>query len=87
MNYSLSRDNFYYANELYHNGLFEEAVKEYEKFLNTGTGWVEDRKTATVNLIQCYSLTNRKEKCIEIILKSFEFDTPRADICCKFNKG
>lgn len=77
------RDNFYYANELYHNGLFEDAVREYEKFLNTGSGWVEDRKTATANLIQCYSETNRKEKCIEIILKSFEFDTPRADICCK----
>lgn len=77
------RDNFYYANELYYNGLFKEAIIQYENFLDTGKGWVEDKKTATANLIQCYNLTNKKEKCMEIILKSFEFDIPRADICCR----
>lgn len=77
------RDMFYYANELYYNGLYEEATKKYEAFLDTKLGWVEDVKTAIANLIQCYTNTNKPEKKIGIILKSFEFDVPRADICCR----
>lgn len=78
-----TRDLFYYSNELYYNGYYEEAITKYEKFLDSNLGWIEDKKVAIANLIQCYSFTNKPEKKIEIILKSFEFDVPRADICCR----
>ncbi|MGL5380453.1 tetratricopeptide repeat-containing glycosyltransferase family 2 protein [Clostridium sp.] len=77
------RDLFYFGNELYHNGLFDEAIDKYEKFLDSGQGWVEDIKTATANLVQCYGATNQGEKKIGVILKSFEHDIPRAEVCCR----
>ncbi len=78
-----TRDLFYYSNELFYNGYYEEAIRKYEKFLDNNLGWIEDKKVAIANLIQCYSFTNKPEKKIELILKSFEFDVPRADICCR----
>lgn len=77
-----TRDLFYFANELYYNGLYNEAIIKYEEFLDLKEGWIEDRKTATMNLINCYSYENQNEKKINRILKSFEYDVPRADICC-----
>lgn len=80
------RDTFYFANELYYNELYEEAIEQYEKFIDSGLGWVEDVKTATSNLIICYTFTNKKEKRKKAILKTFEIDTPRADLCCRLGE-
>lgn len=77
------RDRFYYANELYQNGEYEEALQEYEIFIDDGRGWVEDLKTATANLNQCYTFANQEVKKMDSILNSFKWGMPRADICCQ----
>lgn len=77
------RDQYYFANELFYNALYEEAIIQYTDFLESGKGWIEDRKTAVAHLIQCYNLTNQPDKKIGIILESFKWGKPRADICCR----
>ncbi|MGL5150997.1 MAG: glycosyl transferase, partial [Clostridium sp.] len=86
------RDRFYFSNELYYNGLYEEAIEQYNIFIKNGRGWIEDIKTATSNLIHCYTATNQEGKKIDAILESYKWGIPRADICCRMgeffmNKG
>lgn len=77
------RDLYYFANELFYNGLYEEAIEQYTTFLSGGSGWIEDRKMAVANLIQCYHATNQSEKRVDIILETFKWGRPRGDICCR----
>ncbi|WP_161797096.1 tetratricopeptide repeat protein [Clostridium cylindrosporum] len=68
---------------MYYNQLYEEAIKEYITFIKSERGWIEDRKTATLRLIDCYSLTDKNEKNIDIILGSFKWCKPDAQVCCR----
>ncbi|WP_032121454.1 tetratricopeptide repeat-containing glycosyltransferase family 2 protein [Clostridium amazonitimonense] len=77
------RGIYYYARELYYNGNYDEAIKYFEEFLNTGKGWIEDNINACYILSTCYNNKNDQKKMLEILLKSFEYDTPRAEICCQ----
>ncbi|MGL4992061.1 MAG: tetratricopeptide repeat-containing glycosyltransferase family 2 protein [Sarcina sp.] len=76
------RDLFYYASELYHKEMYDDAIIEYEKFIDNDSGWFEDLKTATINLVHCYSKTGKEEKKFDYILNSFKWGMPRADLCC-----
>ena len=85
------RDVYYFANELYYNGLYEEAINRYMEFLSQ-EGWIEDRKAAVCNLLTCFNQVGTPEKKKDIILESFKWGKPRGDICCAFaeeffNKG
>ena len=77
------RGTYYYARELYYNQFYEKAIRYFNKFLNTKRGWVEDCIQACKLLSSCYSQTGDKENQLQILLKSFEYDNPRADICCE----
>lgn len=78
-----TRDIFYYANELYDNELYDDAIKQYNKFLDRKDGWIEDIKAACYKLSDCYLYKGDSENELKYILKSFEYDVPRADFCCK----
>lgn len=80
------RDLLYYANELKDNGYYKEAIKNYRKFLDTKLGWIEDIKAAYLKLIECYKLTNQKDKIPNLIFESFKYDIPRCDICCSLGE-
>lgn len=77
------RDQFYYANELYDHQRYEEAIQWYEKFLEGQQGWVEDNLSACNKLIDCYYHLGDLEKVEKYIFKSFLYDTPRAEFCCR----
>ena len=77
-----TRDTFYFANELFYHHKFKEASKEYECFLSKEDSWIEDKKTATFNLYQCYCNLSMHEKILPLLFSSFLYDTPRSDICC-----
>lgn len=77
------RDKYYYANELYDNGRFDEAIIQYEKFLDTKAGWIEDIKRACIKLADCYSYKKDVDNELKSILKALEYDVPNADICCR----
>jgi glycosyltransferase involved in cell wall biosynthesis len=77
------RGLFYYARELYYNEKYDEAIEYFNKFLDTEKGWVEDNISACFDLSICYNIKNDKNSMLRTLLKSFEYDTPRAEICCQ----
>lgn len=77
------RGLYYYARELYYNGIYNDAIEYFNKFLDTNLGWVEDNISACLNLSICYLNIDNKKNSLTSLLKSFEYDTPRAEICCQ----
>ncbi|MCL2198235.1 MAG: glycosyltransferase [Defluviitaleaceae bacterium] len=77
------RQLYYYARELKDHGLWIKAAYYFEKFLETKKGWAEDNIAACFNLSACHKALNNKEKILPILFKSFEYDAPRAEICCE----
>lgn len=74
------RDQFYYARELYQHGQYDEAVMEYETFLN-GHGWVEDQIQACLDLGQCLMQLNHPDEAFSAWIRSFFYAPPAARIC------
>jgi len=76
------RGIFYYARELYQNNFIDDAIKYFNEFLDTEKGWIEDNISACFDLSKCYAIKGDKIKMLRILLRSLEYDTPRAEICC-----
>ncbi len=81
-----ARHKFYYANELYYHGRYEDAVKMYNMFLECSDGWVENRIDACRMLSYCFDGIGDKENALNILFKSFAYDAPRAEICCEIGR-
>jgi glycosyltransferase involved in cell wall biosynthesis len=80
------RDLFYYANELYLHNNIKKAIYYYNLFLDREDGWKEDKITSCSRLADCYNqLGNRKEEK-KFLLKSFDYDQPRAEFCCRLGR-
>ncbi len=77
------RDLYYYANELQDHNKHEEAITFYQKFLATNQGWVEDNIAACGKIADCFLALRNPEKHLEYLYKSFTYDTPRAECCCR----
>ncbi|MEH7348928.1 glycosyltransferase [Gottfriedia acidiceleris] len=77
------RDKYYYANECVDHQLFEKAIEWYELFLNEGKGWYEDNIQACGKMADCFLILNNWGKAISCCIKSFSYDIPRAEICCR----
>jgi glycosyltransferase involved in cell wall biosynthesis len=77
------RDLFYYANELKDHGKFEAAIKYYNQFLATEKGWIEDNVTACSRLCDSYDELHDTRNMVDSIFRSFHYDKPRAEFCCR----
>lgn len=77
------RDILYYGNELYDHQMFEEALKYYNKFLDSKQGWSEDNIRVCGKLCDYYQSINKAEEARRCVFKTFEYDKPRAEACCK----
>lgn len=87
-----TRGLYYYARELKDNGRYDDAIKYFNKFLDSEKGWLEDNITACSELAKCYIINNDGKISLKAMLRSFEYDTPRAELCCQIgyyykNKG
>ena len=80
------RNLFYYARELYYNQRYEDSIKSFNEFLDSGEGWIEDCLTACRDLSRCYSSINDNKNRLKALFRSFEYDLPRAEICCEIGK-
>lgn len=76
------RGLYYYARELKEQGRFLEAIEWFERFLDTDEGCVEDKIRACEELSKCYQAENKNQKSLIAMLRSFTFDSPRAETCC-----
>jgi len=75
------RQLYYYARENKDHGIWPQAAYYFEEFLATKQGWVEDNIAACLSLGICYRKLGDTEKVLPALLRSFEYDTPRAEIC------
>lgn len=78
-----TRDILYYANELYDNKMYEKALIYYKKFLESKKGWIEDNIRSCEKVADYYLSVGNIEKCHRYLYKTFEYDTPRAEITCR----
>jgi len=77
------RQLYYFARELKDHANWLKSSYYFEKFINSGAGWVEDIIAACFNLSICYRQLGSEHKIVPLLLKSFEYDAPRAEICCE----
>ncbi len=79
------RMQFYYANELYYNDLFAQAIAAYDEFLLQRGSFVENRIQACLNRAKCYYKLNAPEHAIESLFLSFAHDSPRSEVLCELS--
>lgn len=77
------RGQYYYARELKDCGRINEAIEQFNLFLLNGKGWLEDNINACCELAQCYVLINLPDLALSSLLNSFQYDVPRAEVCCR----
>lgn len=77
------RDLYYYSNELADHGEYLKAIKKYEEFLDTQQGWIEDNIRASLRMADCYFELKEIEKSITATLRTFSYDLPRPEACCR----
>lgn len=71
------------ADKFLDNKVYEKAALYYELFLNSGDGSAEAKLTACDRLAGIYGYLGNKDKQKEFVLKSFEYDIPHAEFCCR----
>lgn len=77
------RGTYYYARELKDNGKYREAISIFRRFLDGGNGWIEDNIAACGELAKCFLIEKKDAEALNAMCESFQFDTPRAEICCQ----
>ena len=77
------RQQFYYARELMYNNLIDEAILNFNKFLNIKEGWIENKIEACLNLAKCYKAKNDFQKAKESLVKTFTMARPRSEVLCE----
>jgi glycosyltransferase involved in cell wall biosynthesis len=77
------RDLFYYGNECKDHQHYSRAIQQYHRFLETEQGWVEDNIRACYHIAECYNVLGLPKQGIEWILKTFQYDRPRAEAACR----
>jgi glycosyltransferase involved in cell wall biosynthesis len=77
------RDLYYYGNELMDNQQYEKALIIYEKFIKEKNGWSEDIISACYRLSGIYMMTDKFDDAFRVAMKSFDYDPPRAELCCR----
>ncbi len=77
------RGQYYYARELMEHGRWQAAASGFEAFLRGGKGWVEDCVQACYEMGRCYVELKEEEKALGALMRSFVYDTPRGEVCCR----
>lgn len=78
-----SRGLYYYARELKDHGMYDEAIRRFSEFLESNRGWVEDNINACLGLAHCYREIGDHRRSLMALLKTFSYDSPRAEACCE----
>ncbi len=77
-----TRQKFYYARELYFNGLYNEAIEYFTQVLKENDIPNTDKINACLDLHICYKINRDLDNSLMILFETFKYDTPRPDICC-----
>lgn len=77
------RQCFYYARELYLSNQIDKAIEYYNLFLEGTGGLRSNYLFACMELANCYEKQQDDLNTLKSILRYFEIEMPRAEICCK----
>ncbi|MCL6459873.1 MAG: glycosyltransferase family 2 protein [Gorillibacterium sp.] len=77
------RDTLHYAMELHQHRLYDQAIQYYLKFAGSENLSTEDKILVCTKLADCYYYIGNREKEREFTFKSFEYDIPRPESCCR----
>lgn len=78
-----NRNKFYYARELFIHKQYDKAINYYEEFLKTDDGIISNYIDSCMDLAYCYKLKNDKQSELKTLIRSFEYDAPHAETCCR----
>lgn len=77
------RQQYYFARELLDHRQYAKAAHYFRGFLEEGKGWAEDNIAACYNLAVCLTRLGEENGVLPVLVKSFGFGSPRAEICCE----
>ena len=75
------REMYYFGRELYDHKKYRLCIKTLKQFVQSNKGWLENNIDACFLISLCYLQLNNPDKQLEYLLKTFYYDTPRANIC------
>ncbi|MDF2715540.1 MAG: glycosyltransferase [Paenibacillus sp.] len=78
-----ARDMLHYAMELHQHRSYERATQFYLKFLEADHLSAENRILAYTRLADCYYYLGDRQKELAMTCKTFEYDVPRPEACCR----
>lgn len=76
------RQQFYYGRELYYHQRYQDALAVFERFLDKGDGWLENKIDACRHCAYCRYGLGQRDAALAALLRSFAYDLPRAEVCC-----
>ncbi len=77
-----TREQYYFARELYDHKRYRKCVTEMKKFISLKKAWSENVIDGLYILSKCYRFLNNQQASLDCLYKTFNYDTPRANICC-----
>ncbi len=63
-----------------------KAIEGFTNFLDSKEGWVENNISACIDLSNTYDEIGDEENSLRALFRSFEYDEPRAEVCCNIAK-
>lgn len=78
-----SRQLLQYAMELTANGYYEKAIGIYQTIISDPTSYFEDKLQSCDRMAHCHRELGHKEQELQSLLKTFNYDIPRADYVCR----
>lgn len=76
------RNMFYYAREKFNIGDYDSAIEYFLKHLDSEEGLPDDNIVSCIHLAKAYRIKRDRKNMLKYLLKSFEYDIPKAEICC-----
>lgn len=77
------REQYYYARELYYNKFYFNAITVFKQFLLENSTNINDKIEACMLSGDCYLKLSDEEDALKMYYKSFSYDTPRGEVCCR----
>jgi glycosyltransferase involved in cell wall biosynthesis len=78
-----TRDLMHYAMELHFHKMPDKALGIYLQLMDRPDITAEDMILICMNAADCYSQQGNEEKEWELMCKTLQYGTPRADFCCR----
>lgn len=80
------REQYYYSRELYYNGYYKKAIKEFSKYLKMNDTFTVNVAGAYLMLADCECLLKRPKRALKVMFECIKHLLPTAEMCCKLGQ-